>query len=571
MACSKIFSGELPELLSEIIQYFRNDFSTLHSCILVNRLWCRLAIPLLWENPFSIIPNKNYFSIEYHKIRFIETYLVMLNDNDKIKLYEFGINNPLHSNILFNYSSFIQYLDTRLVGDCIENWVSSVKKNEKPSYIFLKITQNLDFIKFVYKSLIKMFIENEAVLHTFDIKIRQKYFDIVSELVLQSSNFICNIRNFYLESYLYENDNITPLLKFLNSNCNSISSLYISSSCNHKDNSKLIEYSSQLSQLIKSQKNLKKIFFLYDFPHSTLLNSNCLNTLNTIILFNIDFKNINFLNEIFEQLNVLESIHIIYCRSLDFNFIQQIINLTKPFKLKSLFVNKIFESIELLLQKSGDYLENFGFGSFKIYDDDDDDDDESESQLIELITKYCKKIRFFELYEFNIQNIYPSFNLIKNIQQNLNYLTIDLNYDFGMCFCDSDAEVSSIVLRNLGQILPPKLEYLNMSLVMNTNDFIIFLQNSQNTFIKKLIFSNIINGTREKVGQDDMLYYIKEYIMKKRRVKYFAFLNLFTDNYDKEELYDLKDEVKEFKLHDIVVQNYNDLRISRFIEFLKEY
>ncbi|CAB5181375.1 unnamed protein product [Rhizophagus irregularis] len=451
MACSKIFSGELPELLSEIIQYFRNDFSTLHSCILVNRLWCRLAIPLLWENPFSIIPNKNYFSIEYHKIRFIETYLVMLNDNDKIKLYEFGINNPLHSNILFNYSSFIQYLDTRLVGDCIENWVSSVKKNEKPSYIFLKITQNLDFIKFVYKLLIKMFIENEAVLHTFDIKIRQKYFDIVSELVLQSSNFICNIRNFYLESYLYENDNITPLLKFLNSNCNSISSLYISSSCNHKDN------------------------------------------------------------------------------------------------------------------------KNFGFGSFKIYDDDDDDDDESESQLIELITKYCKKIKFFELYEFNIQNIYPSFNLIKNIQQNLNYITIDLNYDFGMCFCDSDAEVSSIVLQNLGQILPPKLEYLNMSLVMNTNDFIIFLQNSQNTFIKKLIFSNIINGTREKVGQDDMLYYIKEYIMKKRRVKYFAFLNLFTDNYDKEELYDLKDEVKEFKLHDIVVQNYNDLRISRFIEFLKEY
>ncbi|GBC09392.1 hypothetical protein RclHR1_08820003 [Rhizophagus clarus] len=54
MTCSKIFS-ELPELLSEIIQYFRCDFSALHSCILVDRLWCRLAIPLLWENPFSII------------------------------------------------------------------------------------------------------------------------------------------------------------------------------------------------------------------------------------------------------------------------------------------------------------------------------------------------------------------------------------------------------------------------------------------------------------------------------------------------------------------------------------
>jgi hypothetical protein len=53
MSCSKIFSGDLPELTYEIIKYFRNDLSTLHSCILVNRLWCRLTIPLLWEDPFS--------------------------------------------------------------------------------------------------------------------------------------------------------------------------------------------------------------------------------------------------------------------------------------------------------------------------------------------------------------------------------------------------------------------------------------------------------------------------------------------------------------------------------------
>ena len=63
MACSKLFSGDLPELINEIIQYFHNDFSTLHSCILVNRLWCRLAIPLLWEDPFSI-PTENYHFIK---------------------------------------------------------------------------------------------------------------------------------------------------------------------------------------------------------------------------------------------------------------------------------------------------------------------------------------------------------------------------------------------------------------------------------------------------------------------------------------------------------------------------
>src|SRR5581483_4645807 len=53
MSCSKIFSGDLPELIYEIIKYFHDDFKTLYSCILVNRLWCRLAIPLLWEDPFA--------------------------------------------------------------------------------------------------------------------------------------------------------------------------------------------------------------------------------------------------------------------------------------------------------------------------------------------------------------------------------------------------------------------------------------------------------------------------------------------------------------------------------------
>ncbi|PKY31662.1 hypothetical protein RhiirB3_449373, partial [Rhizophagus irregularis] len=45
----------------------------------VNRLWCRLAIPLLWENPF-LIPKQNY--------NFIGIYLRNLNGDLKAKLNE---------------------------------------------------------------------------------------------------------------------------------------------------------------------------------------------------------------------------------------------------------------------------------------------------------------------------------------------------------------------------------------------------------------------------------------------------------------------------------------------------
>ena len=89
MSCSKIFSGDLPELIYEIIKYFQNDFSTLHSCILVNRLWCRLTIPLLWENPLLSFRS-------YHHYNIIKIYLYNLCEEDKTKLNEYyGINNNL--------------------------------------------------------------------------------------------------------------------------------------------------------------------------------------------------------------------------------------------------------------------------------------------------------------------------------------------------------------------------------------------------------------------------------------------------------------------------------------------
>ncbi|RGB32485.1 hypothetical protein C1646_762855, partial [Rhizophagus diaphanus] len=127
MACSKIFSGDLPELTNEIIQYFRKDISTLYSCILINRLWCRLAIPLLWEDPF---PKKDLFLSECLKnLHFIEIYLCKLNEDVKTKLYKYGVNNNLissNSTLLFNYLSFIKYLNIDKILSSVKTWVDTV-------------------------------------------------------------------------------------------------------------------------------------------------------------------------------------------------------------------------------------------------------------------------------------------------------------------------------------------------------------------------------------------------------------------------------------------------------------
>jgi hypothetical protein len=537
MACTKIFSGDLPEIISEIIQYFRNDFSTLHSCILVNRLWCHLTIPLLWEDPFSLKYPKNYC--------YIEVYLHNLNNDDIAQLHEHGISNDLFSsNILFNYPSFIKHLNTRKIGDSIEKWLATIRISNYSTQINYK--------KLIYRLLFRIFIENEVDVHTFKVKSIHGYIYDTTELVIQNQNFICNIRNLTLDFYLLTNEDIlSKFMIFLYSNCNSILSLNFTfpTVCNTETSTE-----KYFSQLIDSQQNLKKIMLCHNevLPlYHTLLsfkNSNCTNTLRTVIFYYIDFKNVVVLNEVFEQLNVLESIHILYCYSLNLNFI---INLTKPFKLKSLLLNKPLTEPQLLLQKYGEYLENFGL------------EIELPQEELELYIKYCSsKIKFLKFSALlNDQNIYKTIHLVEKVEQSLNYLIIESYYE----------EPSSTILQNLGQVLPSILEYLSLTLNINTSDFEIFLKNLHHTFIKKILIKNFRYGIREELEKKDILPYIKKYIMKKKRAKYLAFLEEFFIQYHikDDDLVSLKNEVEEFRLHNIIVQNYYDLNIE-VCEFINE-
>ncbi|CAB5110340.1 hypothetical protein GLOIN_2v1771277 [Rhizophagus irregularis DAOM 181602=DAOM 197198] len=528
MACSKIFSGNLPELLYEIIQNFRKDLSTLYSCILVNRLWCRLAIPLLWEDPFSV---------PAHHYRCIATYLCFLNEDNKAKLIEYGIsNNVLSSNTLFNYPSFIKNLDTNKIRRSIIYWMRAL----------LDITD--DMIGYlVYRSLFEVFIENEGNLHTFEIVISKgkncKNFNDNIDLILQNPNLTCNIRNLVIFCDAFLSQNIISLLEFLYSNCNSISSMFFNfTKCSIND---ITLFKNYILQIIISQHNLKQISFELDpILYKTFLslkNYNCSNTLNTIIFCYIDFTNIlGVLQEVFNQLNVLESIHICYCRSLNFDFVQQIIKVIKPLKLKSLFLDEILhiQSLLLLLQKFCECLENFGFGfTYGKYD-------KQKQQLFEFIMRYCKNIKYFDFGFPNYKDIYL---FIKNNQNTINYITIEVNLYEDTIY----KGLSLTVLQNLGQVLPSKLEYLCLSLPFIISDLEIFLKNSQNTFIKKLLIKNM------GVYNDKKLFIncMKEYIMKPKRVKYLAI-------FDGLDLFWFKTVVNEFKLHNIIVHEYCDLYIT---------
>src|SRR4051794_38356252 len=55
--------SQLPTEILEKIMYFAKtssqDISTIYSCALVNRLWCRVAIRILWKKPFKYVFDNN--------------------------------------------------------------------------------------------------------------------------------------------------------------------------------------------------------------------------------------------------------------------------------------------------------------------------------------------------------------------------------------------------------------------------------------------------------------------------------------------------------------------------------
>src|SRR5215213_1586112 len=122
MTCSKLFSGDLPELSTYIIQNLRSNFNTLYSLALVNRFWCRLAIPLLWEDPFSIDHRKN------QNIYFLNTYFLFLNENDKSTLKEIGFCEFEHKP-LFNYPSLLKTLKCFRMQFHVGKWLNSISQN----------------------------------------------------------------------------------------------------------------------------------------------------------------------------------------------------------------------------------------------------------------------------------------------------------------------------------------------------------------------------------------------------------------------------------------------------------
>ncbi|KAF0471082.1 hypothetical protein F8M41_025270 [Gigaspora margarita] len=263
------------DCIHEVLKFLRHDTESLHSCLLVNRLWCELSVPILWKDPWA-----RFFNMPFSKPSFtqptslINTYISSLPRESILKLEKNGFNvSSISSSTTFNYPMYLRCLDLEFLYWLVMKWVQN---KSKPGFRPLKRvvrrfkkfrkklnnnnSNNLDStsmppqdkIRLVCSELLTLFLKESPKIYILRINDYSKV-DVFGQLGEALANL--NPKNNCLSSLKGLEcrdkpvmDNIFEMLSLLTTD---ISQILIMGNYNTKT----------LANLIRSQKKLEKVCF----------------------------------------------------------------------------------------------------------------------------------------------------------------------------------------------------------------------------------------------------------------------------------------------------------------------
>src|SRR6266542_4293361 len=148
--------------LNEIFEYLEEDKVALHSCLLVNRLWCEISVEILWRNVWRFrytLPIKYQSDMQ---LKILNTLIACFPDESKDLLHKNGIliTTQTWKPSLFNYASFCKVLSIYEMDLMIHHVL------EKQQSI---TSQTLNFNKYlVLQEILKMFMSQISSLKSLD-------------------------------------------------------------------------------------------------------------------------------------------------------------------------------------------------------------------------------------------------------------------------------------------------------------------------------------------------------------------------------------------------------------------
>ncbi|CAG8805773.1 15265_t:CDS:1, partial [Racocetra persica] len=264
-----------PEILEEIFQYLNCDKASLHSCILVNRGWCKVAVPILWKQPFLLLENNGHDKL-------IDIYASFLTDEAHAVLQSQGINwspspFPKHDQEkTFIYPSFLRHFKYDNLCLCLDSWykkhILNIQDDKldktKKTWALYSISAFNDYTWFIplYIEIFKVFLNCGARFECLDLY-SEHYCQLVDHRILFElpgiENCLANLKVLSpatMESF--------TSIDYYSKLCRNIKSLKIES---------LRVGESALSGLIKAQVALEHIY-IGNYLHPYHLSSYTLNS-----------------------------------------------------------------------------------------------------------------------------------------------------------------------------------------------------------------------------------------------------------------------------------------------------
>ncbi len=230
---------QLPaDCLKEIIEFLEKDKNSLRSCLLVNRLWCTVAVRILWRNVWNIQYSIHYNPYRKHvPLLIISTIIACLPNESKNLLSINGISIPTPTTNLppFDYISFIKVLCFRQIERIVEDALINQKIN----------TSNNKYL--VLKELLKAFMNQIPSLKVLNYNV----------------NYSVTIRNIPFVSFPKAKDCLIDLLEFKSDLCIYPKHIYQLSQICHNIQTLSINLHSDVTNgikdLISSQNSLKSL------------------------------------------------------------------------------------------------------------------------------------------------------------------------------------------------------------------------------------------------------------------------------------------------------------------------
>ncbi|GBC03131.1 hypothetical protein RclHR1_00050039 [Rhizophagus clarus] len=395
----------LPELcLRTIFEELKNDFISLHSCILVNRNWCTLALPKLWKNPFDDINNSNINGIMEANIPLLNTYTSCLSEDIRNNL-------GLKSNIqypLFNYGIYLQYIHFKSILKSIYLWRNLYKDCGEPAVFKListptkrrKISNNNE--DNILKALCEYFINNSTCIKEVDL------FDATCLNIFEFPNAVLNLSK--IQHLKFEIQYNLEIISSAAKVAKDISKLEID--LKKVPYTTLISRVNNIQDLIKSQKNLKQISLscsIMEFPEIIKGLSVHVETLTHITIRNVKFDHGFPITELAEYLN-LKYLEIENCKFSRGKIIKPDLKAFQNLEsilIKNTYVN--FEIMEILCCQAKDRLRILKLPA----------DSTDFSRLENICIKFCPNIKKFitSIKKTSYDHIISMLNACKNLEE----------------------------------------------------------------------------------------------------------------------------------------------------------